>query len=110
MADSRCFSNVIDGRFNANFSIRGYIKLPNPVRETRRGYKWTLKADLNEGVMLGLVTKANALGIELADGRHCSLQGKILKRLWKISLTPRTYISVKKCSIIFNTKGPLYMV
>jgi len=52
-------------------SIRGYIKLPNPVRETRRSYKWTLEADLNIGVMLGLVTKTNALGVELADGKHC---------------------------------------
>jgi len=71
VADSRRLSDVVDGRFSANVSIRGYIKLPNPVRETRRSYKWTLEADLNIGVMLGLVTKTNALGVELADGKHC---------------------------------------
>ena len=83
MADSRCLSDVIDGRLNANVSIRGYIELLNPVREARRGYEWTLEADLNEGVVLGLVQNAN--GIKFANGRHCSLQGKVLKRLWKTS-------------------------
>ena len=70
MVLSRCLSDVVDSRFHANVGISGYIKLPNPMRETRRGYEWTLEGDSSEGIRLGLIPKANALGIELADGRH----------------------------------------
>jgi len=74
MVDTRSLGDVFNRRFDTDVGAFVYIELTDPMGKTRREDEWTREFDLSKGVRLRLIPLADALGVKLADGRHCALR------------------------------------
>ena len=74
VVDTRSLGDVFNRRFDTDVGAFVYIELTDPMGKTRREYEWTREFDLSKGVRLRLIPLADALGVKLADGRHCAIR------------------------------------
>jgi len=74
MVDTRRPGDVLNRRFDTDVGAFVFIELTDPMGKTRREDERTGEFDLSRGIRLRFIPKADALGIKLADGRHCALQ------------------------------------
>jgi len=74
VVDTRSPGDVLNRRFDTDVGAFVFIELTDPMGKTRREDERTGEFDLSRGIRLRFIPKADALGIKLADGRHCALR------------------------------------
>ena len=75
VVDSGSLGDILCCRFGTDIGIVAYIELAEANGKTGRGDKWTREINLSEGVELRVGPRTDGLGVKLANGRHCVLQG-----------------------------------